>query len=220
VTLDPTTLAGGLAGLAVGTVPVSVALELPATGPPRRPSLATVQRHRAATTVGVLACGGVGAGTAVALNGSLVLPAYWLCGLLSVALVITDLRCRRLPYALTGSLYGTTGVAILCDSAVTLDARSLVTATGAAAVTLTMFLLLALLAPGQVALGDVVLLGWVALSLGWFGYRVALLGILTGLLIAAVIALGLVAVRRATSAIPLAPALLCGWLTALLFATS
>jgi leader peptidase (prepilin peptidase)/N-methyltransferase len=88
----------------------------------------------------------------------------------------------------------------------------------AAAVTVAAGLALALADAGQMGLGDVVLAGWVALSLGWFGWPSAWAGLFMGFAVQAVL-FGLVALRRAHDrprALPMGPALMAGWLVAIL----
>jgi leader peptidase (prepilin peptidase)/N-methyltransferase len=122
------------------------------------------------------------------------------------------LKSRRWPRT---RLYLVCGVAFLIESAVSMDAAALLRAAGIAALTLGGFLVLALALPGQLGLGDVVFAGWIVLSLGWFSWRAAVLGLMVGLLVHLVAAdvLGLGSSR--SRMLPMGPALLAGWVVGL-----
>src|SRR6266545_1624711 len=62
------------------------------------------------------------------LGSSLVMPAYWLCGLLGVALAIVDVRTRRLPYAMTGVMFASCAVAFGLSAVARGDASPLIRA--------------------------------------------------------------------------------------------
>ena len=136
---------------------------------------------------------------------------YCVCGVIAIALAIIDLRVQRLPYMLTGVMYGTSVVAFLIHAATTGEVQPLVRAVIAGAVAFVAFLFLALAFPGQLGLGDVVLVGWIALSLGWFTWRAAALGLLAGLAVQAVVGLAFRLVSQGDHALPMGPALLLGW---------
>jgi leader peptidase (prepilin peptidase)/N-methyltransferase len=152
------------------------------------------------------------------LGASRLTPAYWLCGVLGVALAIVDVRTQRLPYAMGGVLYASCAVAFVVSAAGSGDASPLVRAVLAAALAFTGFLVLALAFAGQLGLGDVVLVGWVAFSLGWFGWGVAAVGLLAGLILQALVGILFLARPGPKRALPMGPALLIGWLVGVLIA--
>jgi leader peptidase (prepilin peptidase)/N-methyltransferase len=82
------------------------------------------------------------------------------------------------------------------------------------------FLLLALLAPAGLAMGDVKLAAVLGLHLGWVSWRAVVLGGAAGFVVQAVAALVLLAVRRVgrKGELPFGPALLVGALFALFWA--
>jgi leader peptidase (prepilin peptidase)/N-methyltransferase len=122
------------------------------------------------------------------------LPAYLWLGAVGLTLAVIDLDCSRLPDRLTLPSYPV-GLALL---AIPGDADALLRAVLAAAVTGAVALLLALLAPGGgLGLGDVKLLGVLGLFLGWLGWAGLALGIALGFAIGALVAVGLLALRRA-----------------------
>ncbi len=182
-------LVAGTAGAGTGVFATAFALSVPPRGHLPRPVLRpfTDRQRSRATLTGAVISGVVCMIVGTVLGSSLVMPAYWLCGLLGVALAIVDVRTRRLPYAMTGVMYASCAVALGLSAARSGDASPLVRAVLAAMLAFTGFLLLALAFPGQLGLGDVVLVGWVAFSLGWFGWRVAVVGLLAGLIIQAVV---------------------------------
>jgi hypothetical protein len=138
--------------------------------------------------------------------------AYCLCGVVATALAIIDLRVRRLPYVLTGVMYGSCVVAFLVSTAMTGEVWPLVRALVAGSLAFLAFLALALALPGQLGLGDVVLVGWIALSLGWFAWWAVVVGLLVGLIVQATVALMFLVGSRPRRTLPVGPALLFGWL--------
>jgi leader peptidase (prepilin peptidase) / N-methyltransferase len=219
--LGVTSVAGILGG-SLGAFATGFALSVPPKGRLPRPTLwpfADRQRSRV-TLTGAVVSGAVCMVLGTVLGSSLVMPAYSLCGVLGVALAIVDVRTRRLPYAMTGVMFASCAVAFGVSAVGGGDARPLIRAVLAAALASTGFLGLALAFPGQLGLGDVVLVGWVAFSLAWFGWRVAVVGLLTGLIIQA--AVGILVLVRAgpRGTLPMGPALLIGWLVGVLVAAS
>jgi len=212
----------GLAGILGGAAVSHLAFSVPAGRErlplwARRPSLGR-REWLAFVLGGTLISGYISMILGTFLGWSIVMPAYWLCGLLAVGLAIIDVHVRRLPYAITGVMYASCAVAFGVSAAGSGDARPLVRAVLAAALASMGFLVLALAFPGQLGLGDVVLVGWVAFSLGWFGWRVAVVGLLAGLIIQAAVGI-LVRVRAGPRrALPMGPALLIGWLVGVLVA--
>jgi hypothetical protein len=69
-------------------------------------------------------------------------------------------------------------------------------------------------APGQLGLGDVLMIGWIALTLGWLGWEQLGIGLLAGLLLQATAAATLMALRHRPKegGLPMGPASVAGWL--------
>jgi leader peptidase (prepilin peptidase)/N-methyltransferase len=154
---------------------------------------------------------GVGAGLVGARLGiSVATLAFWAPAVLGVPLALTDFRERRLPYELSIPIY-VVGAPCLTAAALVFGRwASLAQAAVAMLVVAGLFLVLALAVPGQLGLGDVVLVGGLAMTLGWLGWPQVLVGLMGGLLVAAVT--GLVSAARGRSLVrvilPLGPALL------------
>ena len=140
------------------------------------------------------------------------LPAWLWFAAAGVLLVVVDLRERLLPNrVLLPAIVG--AAALLVVAAVGLGAWPDLLRAAAGAVTLFCVLLaLALLAPGQLGMGDVKLGALLGLYLGWLGWPALALGVLAGFAVQAVAALVLLAARRVglRSALPFGPALLLG----------
>lgn len=159
--------------------------------------------------------GGVVAGVLGAVFGAQpVLPAFLLLGLAGVVLAVVDFDCHRLPDRLVLPLYPASSVLLGAAGLAEGDLRRVATA-GLVALSVLAGLLVAVLAfPTGFGLGDVKLAGLLSLHLGWFGVSTAILGLLAGLLLGSLAALGLLLTGRVTlrTPIPFGPALLAGWL--------
>ncbi|MGY1773253.1 prepilin peptidase [Blastococcus sp. SYSU D00813] len=162
---------------------------------------------------------GVEAGTAVlcaltawATGPAAELPALLVLAVAAVLLAVVDLQHRLLPDRVV--LPATVLVALLLTGAAAAGGTwaQLGRAFLGAAVLFAVFLVLALLAPGQLGMGDVKLAALLGLPLGWFGWPALLLGALAAFVVQAVAALVLLAARRITlrSALPFGPAMLLG----------
>jgi leader peptidase (prepilin peptidase) / N-methyltransferase len=147
------------------------------------------------------------------LGWGLVLPAFWLAAVIGVTMAIIDLRVRRLPFVLSGAVNVVSVVFMGVQAVATQDFVALGRAFVAALGVSVTFLVLALAVPGQLGLGDVILIGWIALTLGWLGWSNLVLGLVAGLLLQFVGAV-VWAVRRMPrgNPLPMGPALLVGWL--------
>jgi hypothetical protein len=201
---------GAGAGFAAADFGLSVA---PRRGLPRPTLRPSVKRRRVPIMLGAAAVSGITCTTVAVLPIPITLLfAYCLCGVVATALAIIDLRVRRLPYVLTGVMYGSCVVAFLVSTAMTGEVWPLVRALVAGSLAFLAFLALALALPGQLGLGDVVLVGWIALSLGWFAWRAVVVGLLVGLIVQATVALMFLVGSRPRRTLPVGPALLFGWL--------
>jgi len=160
-----------------------------------------------------VALGAVGA----AIGAHASLAAYLWLAAVGVTLAVIDMDTLRLPDRLTlaSLVAGLVLLAIPGDwSALGRAVLGAVAAGGAA-------LLLALVAPsGGLGLGDVKLLAVLGLFLGWLGWGVLVLGVAFGFLLGALVAVGMLASRRAGLRDHLAfgPWLIAGALVAVVFA--
>ncbi len=130
-----------------------------------------------------------------------------------VVLAGVDLAVHRLPDAATFPAIGVLAASLVVDAAVEDSAKRALDGLLAGAVAFGITALVRLLRPDALGFGDVKLLGLLGLVLGWRGGgSLVLTGVFLGLLLGAVGALVLVALRRAgwRSAIPFGPALLSG----------
>ncbi|NHN55551.1 prepilin peptidase [Calidifontibacter sp. DB0510] len=144
------------------------------------------------------------------------LPAYLVAVVIGTLLAYADLDVHRLPEPLVHPGFGAATLLLACAG----RWSAWPVAVACAVAVLVVFLLAALAAPGGIGLGDVTLLGWTTLLLGWWGPVVALGGLIWGFLIGGLWALALVVTRRAALASHFAygPALLLGALLSLLAA--
>lgn len=148
---------------------------------------------------------------------TLALPSFWIFAVIGVGLSIVDVRCRRLPHGLTVVLWISSGVFFGATAIDSGSAEPLVRAFIAGIITAVGLLLIALALPGQLGLGDVHLAGAIAMSLGWMGWRSVVIGLLAGLLFQSAISVLVRLWKRAEALTPMGPALVAGWLVAIVF---
>jgi leader peptidase (prepilin peptidase)/N-methyltransferase len=160
------------------------------------------------------------AAVAARFGWSAQLPAWlWLVAV-GLLLALVDLRTRLLPNRVL--LPGVVGGVVLLAVAAAVDdswpalGRAVLAAAAAAAG----LLVLALIAPRGMGMGDVKLAGLLGLYLGWLGWPVVLTGLFLGFLVQALLGLALLAAHRVgrRSELPFGPALLAGALVAALLA--
>lgn len=177
-------------------------------------------RRRVACTALVGAVLGVLAGAAA--GWSAVLPALVALALASTPLVLIDFEHHRLPDRLVRPA-AVAGVLLLVLAAfLRHDWHALLrSGEGAAAVFAALFLL-AFAAPRSFGFGDVKLGGVLGLYLGWFGWSYVYYGIFAGFVLGAVVAIVLLATRRASlkTALAFGPMLILGSLLVLAFRIS
>jgi leader peptidase (prepilin peptidase)/N-methyltransferase len=146
-----------------------------------------------------------------------VLPAYLYLAAISVALAMIDFDVRRLPNVIVLPSY-LVGALLLIPAAVA-DAEWWAAGRGLLAMAAlgAFYLVLALLYPGGMGLGDVKLAGLLGLYLGWLGWSSVLIGAFTGFLLGGVVGAVLLLSGRASrkTAIPFGPYMLAGALLAL-----
>ncbi|MPQ99160.1 peptidase A24 [Modestobacter sp. I12A-02628] len=123
-----------------------------------------------------------------------------------------DLLVHRLPDRVTGPAVLVVLGALLLDGAVTGQWPAVLRAVLAGAVAAGGAAALWLAVPRGLGLGDAKLLGLLGPVLGWRGWDVLLAGVFLGLLVGALLSLGLLATRRAgwRTAVPFGPPLLIG----------
>jgi leader peptidase (prepilin peptidase) / N-methyltransferase len=149
------------------------------------------------------------------------LPAYLYFTLIAVALAAIDLRHRRLPNAIVLPSYPVLAALLAASAAVHRDWAGLARAGIGAAALLGGFLLISVVHPAAMGLGDVKLAGLVGAVLGYLSWSTLILGTFGGFLLGAVFGLALIARGRGTgkTAIPFGPFMLAGALLGVFVAT-
>ena len=146
------------------------------------------------------------------------LPAWLWLAAVGLLLAVVDLRTLLLPNRVL--LPGTVGGVVLLAVAAAADGSwpALGRALLAGAVAFVALLVLAVIAPSGLGLGDVKLAGLLGLYLGWLGWPVLLAGLFLGFVLQAVVGVALLAARRVDrkAGLPFGPALLAGALGAAL----
>ncbi|MFM9134052.1 MAG: prepilin peptidase, partial [bacterium] len=122
------------------------------------------------------------------------LPAWWALAVLGVAISRTDLARHRIPDALVGLLLVAGAAGLLVGALLEGGLADYGRAWMAAAACLASFLVLALVAPAGLGMGDVKLLADHGLFLGYIGWDALLLGIVLGLALAGTLGWALVTV--------------------------
>lgn len=142
-------------------------------------------------------------------------PAFCYLAAAGIPLAFIDARQRRLPDVVTLPSYPASllllGVAALFVPG---GPGRFVHALIGMAVAVAFFLLLLLVSPAGIGLGDVKLAGPLGACLGWLGAAAFVTGLMAAWLLAALTAMGLLLTRRATrkSEIPFGPFLVAGTL--------
>jgi len=159
------------------------------------------------------------AGTALLLAVSVLgvglswaLPAFLLLAVAAVLLTVIDLRHRLLPNRVVVPTL-VLGAALLLGAALAEGAwPALVRAVLGAAALFAVFLVLAVISPSGLGMGDVKLAAVLGLFLGWLGWGAVLVGALAGFVVQALLALLLLALRRVRrdSDLPFGPSMLLG----------
>lgn len=212
----PACLLIGVAGLTVGSPVAAYGILVPAKGPLPRPSWPPLVRARPRWMVatGALLAGVLSLVLATALDWSWELWAVWPSGVLGVGLVVVDVRRRRLPSVMTGAMYAMSIPIMTLEAAIRGEWAPMARAVVGCLIAVGLFLAVALALPGQLGLGDVVLIGWIAMTLGWLGWPQLGIGLLAGLLLQTIAAATLMVWRRGRieGGLPMGAALVAGWL--------
>lgn len=154
---------------------------------------------------------------------SLILPTLLIFAAASTVLTLVDLTEKRLPNAVVFPTLGVVALLMVITTALVSSAWSpLLWAVSGAAAMFAVYVLLALISPSSMGMGDVKLALVVGLVLGWFGLNTWVIGLLAAFVIGGVVAVIALALRRVTlrGSIPFGPSMLAGALVAVLLAGS
>jgi leader peptidase (prepilin peptidase)/N-methyltransferase len=137
-----------------------------------------------------------------------------LCG---VALVFIDVAVRRLPDPLTGTAFAGTAVFLVVAALTSGHPGQLARAGIGAAALCGFYLLLFVIRPSGMGLGDVKLAVSIGAGLGWLGWQALITGTFLTFVLAAAYSIALLLLHRATrtSQLPLGPFILLGTLLAI-----
>jgi leader peptidase (prepilin peptidase) / N-methyltransferase len=140
------------------------------------------------------------------------LPAYLYFAAVSVPLAIIDLRTLRLPNVLTLSSYPIVAGLLLLPAGLADGWPDYLRAALAGAAVLALFVVLHLVNPSGMGLGDVKLAGPMGALLGWVSWQAVMVGVVVGFALAAVVGIAMILARRADrrSALPFGPFMLAG----------
>ena len=159
-----------------------------------------------------LATAGLFASVALRLGPVWELPAFLAVTGAGVLLTVIDARHRLLPNRVIAPAAGVT-LALLTLAAAADGTWDLLVRAGLGAVVLFAgYLVMALISPRSLGMGDVKLAGLIGLPLGWLGWGAVLLGAAAGFVVQAALALALLASRRIglRAELPFGPAMLVG----------
>jgi leader peptidase (prepilin peptidase)/N-methyltransferase len=201
-------VAGALTNAAAGRFPWG----RPDAGPDAAGRVATRRRLAVRPPVLELATAALFALTALRFGWSGELPAFLVLAGAAVLLTVVDLQHRLLPNRVVLPSLAA-GVLLLTVAALAEQAWAPLLRAGLGAVVLfAAFLVLALISPSSLGMGDVKLAALLGLHLGWLGWGVLVLGAAAGFAVQAVVALGLLATRRIglRGELPFGPAMLLG----------
>jgi leader peptidase (prepilin peptidase)/N-methyltransferase len=180
------------------------------------PQRAVITRLEVSPRPPALAVGAVTAlllgGLAARVHPALVLAAACWLAACAVPLACTDLAVQRLPDPLTGAAYAGTAVLLLAAAAVGGTWSALVRALLGGLALAGFYLLLMVISPSGMSLGDVKLAASLGTLLAWFGWRLLLAGGFAGFLLGGVFAGALLVSRRADrkQPIPFGPFMIAG----------
>lgn len=149
------------------------------------------------------------------LGASWALPAFWYLAAVSVALFLIDVDVRRLPNAIVLPSYPVAFVLLALASANPggpSDFSALLRAVLAGVALLVFYVVLRVVYPAGMGLGDVKLSGVLGLYLGWVGWSAVVVGAFAAFLLGGVYGVALVVLRRAgrKSTLPFGPWMLLG----------
>lgn len=151
------------------------------------------------------------------------LPAYLFLGGVGSALAVIDMRCRRLPDALTLPSYPILGALIAFASFFHgPGGHALVRAALAGVIFFAIFFAMWLVRPSDLGFGDVKLSGLLGVCLGWLGWGSWFVGLMAGFFIGGFISVLLLLARRVgrKDHVPYGPFMLGGALVGVLWGAS
>jgi len=186
------------------------------------PQRAVIARLDISPAPPALAAGAVTAvllgGLAARVHPSLVLAAACWLAACAVPLACTDLAVQRLPDPLTGAAYAGTAALLLAAAAVGAPWSALFRALLGGLALAGLYLLLMVISPSGMSLGDVKLAVSLGTLLAWFGWRVLIAGGAAGFLLGGLGGVVLLASRRADrkQLIPFGPVMIVGTFLAVL----
>ncbi len=202
--------AAGLVGLLAGVLVNRAAGRFPWPRPASVP--AVLGRGRLAHRPPFVEAGTAALCALAALRPGWDLPAFVVLAVAGVLLAVIDLRHHLLPDRVVLPSIAVVATLLAVAAAAEGAWPPFLRALAGAAALFAGFLVLALVAPGQLGMGDVKLAALLGLPLGWLGWPAVLLGALAAFAVQAVVALALLATGRVTlrSALPFGPAMLLG----------
>jgi leader peptidase (prepilin peptidase)/N-methyltransferase len=140
------------------------------------------------------------------------LPAFLFLAAAGVLLAVIDLQHRLLPNSVVLPSIGVGAVFLLVAAFAEQEWDALLRAVSGAVVLFAVFLVLALISPSGLGMGDVKLAALLGLYLGWIGWGAVVVGGAAGFVVQALLALVLLAGRRIglRGELPFGPAMLLG----------
>ncbi|MBK5248662.1 MAG: prepilin peptidase [Actinomycetales bacterium] len=153
-----------------------------------------------------------GAGAAALAHTWAELVPFAVLALACALLVVVDLAAFRLPDAIVIPMYPVLFATLTLAAAAGGEWDRLGRAAAAAGILLVVYFVLAFISPSGLGLGDVKLAGLLGAFLGWLGWSHVLLGSLAAFILSALVALTLLATRKATrgTAFPFGPWMVAG----------
>jgi leader peptidase (prepilin peptidase)/N-methyltransferase len=140
------------------------------------------------------------------------LPAYLFLAGAGMLLAVIDLQHRLLPNRVVVPSIGIAAALLALASIAEHSSAPLNRAVAAAAVLFAVFLVLALISPSGLGMGDVKLAALLGLYLGWIGWGAVAIAVVAAFVLQAAVAVVLLAARRIglRGELPFGPALLLG----------
>lgn len=162
-----------------------------------------------------LATGVAFAGTAAWLGLTVLLLPMWWFAAVSIALALIDIDVKRLPNAIVLTSWGVIGLGLVATAAVEGTWGAMTRAAIGAVVMGGAYVLLVVIYPAGMGMGDVKLAVLLGMVLGWFGWAQLIVGFFLGFLLGALWGVGLMVTKRGgrKTAVPFGPFMIAGaWL--------
>lgn len=160
-----------------------------------------------------------GAGAALLARDYVELVALATAALACALLIAVDLATHRLPDVIVTPAYPIVFGCFAVYSALAGEYSDLMRSALAGLVLAGAFLILALVAPSGMGLGDVKLAGLLGITLGWYGWEHVLTGVIGAFVLGGLFSIGLLVFARATrkTAVAFGPWLVAGAVAGLLW---